>query len=105
MAGIEFAGRIAEDIQRIVAHLAAHEASASEERVMAIFRTLQVLGDNPLIGRVVRNGLREIFIGRDSHGYLVLYRHEPFDDTVYVLAIRAQREAGYAVDFPSLDPS
>lgn len=104
MASVELANRIAEDIQRIVAHLAEHDAPATEERVAGVFRTLQVLEDNPLIGRLVRDELRELVIGRDSHGYLALYIHKPLDDTVYVLAIRSQREAGYAVDSQRLDP-
>ena len=31
---------------------------------------------------------------------MALYRYEPLDDTVYVLAIRSQRESGHAEDLP-----
>ena len=47
------------------------------------------------MGRAVHGGFRELVIGRDASGYLALYRYAPLDDTVYVLAIRSQREAGY----------
>jgi plasmid stabilization system protein ParE len=39
--------------------------------------------------------LRELIIGFGESGYVALYRHEPDDDAVYVLAFRHQREAGY----------
>jgi toxin ParE1/3/4 len=34
-------------------------------------------------------------IGRDSHGCIALYRFVASVDTVFVLAIRGQRESGY----------
>lgn len=39
--------------------------------------------------------LRELIIDFGQSGYIALYRHEPSDDAVYVLAFRHQREAGY----------
>ncbi len=39
---------------------------------------------------------RELVIGRRSHGYVALYRYVPEIDTVFVLALRGQREAGYS---------
>jgi hypothetical protein len=38
--------------------------------------------------------LRELVIGFGDSGYVALYRHEPADDAVYVLAFRRQKEAG-----------
>ena len=40
--------------------------------------------------------MNELVIGRDSHGYVALYRYVAAIDTVFVLAIRSQREAGLA---------
>ena len=40
-------------------------------------------------------GKRELVIGRRAHGYVALYRYVSEVDTVFVLAIRSQREAGY----------
>ncbi|MCU5782136.1 plasmid stabilization system [Alcanivorax balearicus MACL04] len=39
--------------------------------------------------------LRELVIPFGDSGYIALYRFEPADDTVYVLAFRHQKEAGY----------
>ena len=37
--------------------------------------------------------MRELVIGHGSHGYVALYQFVPEIDVVFVLAIRAQREA------------
>ncbi|MGH8579450.1 MAG: type II toxin-antitoxin system RelE/ParE family toxin, partial [Gammaproteobacteria bacterium] len=39
---------------------------------------------------------RELVIGRSARGYVALYRYIEQIDTVFVLAIRSQREAGYS---------
>ena len=39
--------------------------------------------------------MNEPVFGRDAHGYIALYRSMAAIDTVLVLAIRSQREAGY----------
>ena len=49
-----------------------------------------------MIGRPAGDDRRELLIGRDAHGYVALYRFLAVIDTALVLAIRAQREAGYA---------
>jgi len=38
---------------------------------------------------------RELVIGKGTRGYVALYRYVPTLDTVFVLAIRGQRDAGY----------
>ncbi len=50
---------------------------------------------NPEIGRRVNNAMRELIIGQKSRGYIALYRFIPDIDTVFILAIRSHREAGY----------
>jgi plasmid stabilization system protein ParE len=50
---------------------------------------------SPLIGRPVERGRRELVIGLRSQGYVALYRFVASTDTVFILAIRNQREAGY----------
>jgi hypothetical protein len=42
-------------------------------------------------------------IGRRSHGYVALYRYVVEVDTIFVLAVRSQREAGYAKANPKED--
>lgn len=39
--------------------------------------------------------LRELIVPFGEAGYVALYRYEPGDDAVYVLAFRHQKEAGY----------
>lgn len=39
---------------------------------------------------------RELVIGHGARGCLALYRYVAEIDTVFVLAVRSQREAGYA---------
>ncbi|WP_258079287.1 hypothetical protein [Xanthomonas arboricola] len=39
---------------------------------------------------------RELVIGHGAHGNLALYCHVAQIDTVFVLAVRSQREAGFA---------
>lgn len=87
---------MAEDFARILDHLDRHDAAGREERIDGIVRAIDVLGDNPLIGRPADAESRELIIGRDASGYVALYRYLDEFDTVLVLAIRAQREAGHA---------
>ena len=95
-ASIRLAAEVMDDLDRIVDHLRQHEADAIEARIEQIITALDVLADNPLIGRPAGDELRELIIGRDTRGYIALYHYLPVIDTVLVLAIRAQREAGYA---------
>lgn len=96
MAIIELAPEIAEDFDRILDHLATYQIENRVQRIREIISALDVLEQNPLIGRPVANGKRELVIGRHTRGYLALYRYVPEIDIVFVLAIRSQREAGYA---------
>ena len=97
MARIELAPQVAEDLERILDHLMAHEATRVEERMQAIMTAISVLEDNPLLGRPVGEDLRELVIGHLSQGYVALYRHVPELELVFVLAVKSQREAGYPV--------
>ena len=96
MAHIELAQEFADDMDRIANHLLCHEAMRAEDRLRGIFEAIQVLRDNPLIGRRTDKGKRELVIGRGAHGYVALYQYATPVDTVFVLAIRAQREGDYA---------
>ena len=95
MTRIELAPEVAEDFERILEHLASQEVEHPELRIGEISEALDVLESNPLIGRPAANGKRELVIGRRSHGYLALYRYVAAIDTVFVLGVRSQREAGY----------
>ena len=62
---------------------------------LEIIRATDVLQHNPLVCRAVFPDKRELVIGRSARGYVALYRHIEPVDTVFVLAIRGHREAGY----------
>lgn len=95
MTRIELAPEVAEDFERILEHLATYQVEHPERRIGEIIGALDVLENNPLIGRPAANGKRELIIGRRSHGYLALYRYVAEIDAAFVLAVRSQREAGY----------
>jgi toxin ParE1/3/4 len=96
LSGIELAPEIRDDFDRILDHLAKYQVENPGLRIREIIEALNVLEHNPLIGRPVSNDKRELVIGRRSHGYVALYRYVAKIDTVFVLAVRSQREAGYA---------
>ncbi len=96
MSHVRLTPGVIDDLDRIVEHLHRYEIDGADVRASDIISALDVLADNPLIGRPAGDDKRELLIGRDSHGYLALYRFLPLLDTALILAIRAQREAGYA---------
>lgn len=98
MSRIELAPELGEDFDRILEHLAQYQAENPALRIRAIIEAFNVLELNPLIGRSVGNDKRELVIGRRSRGYVALYRYVAELDTVFVLALRSQREVGYAGD-------
>jgi plasmid stabilization system protein ParE len=77
--------------------LAAKNRQAAKRAGQAIARQFTLLETTPDIGRPFPElpELRELAIGFGDSGYVALYRHEPADDAVYVLAFRHQKEAGY----------
>jgi len=95
MSRIELAAEVADDIERILDHLARYEVDDSPARITEIIEAIGVLEHNPLIGRPVGADKRELVIGRRARGYMALYRYVAAVDTVFVLALRSQREAGY----------
>jgi plasmid stabilization system protein ParE len=95
MSHIELAPEVGDDFDRILNHPVEHEAGDAKSRIVDIVPAIDVLESNPLIGRRVRADLRELVIGRRARGYVALYRYVTELDTVFVLAIRGQKEAGY----------
>lgn len=95
MPRIELAPEAGGDLDRILEHLYQHEVAAAAARIEEILHAISVLRYNPLVGRPTRDDLRGLVIGRRSQGYVALYRYVVEIDTVFVLAIRSQKEAGY----------
>ena len=95
MSRVELAPEVADDLERIIDHLTEHDAKDIPQRIDEIVQAVSVLESNPCIGRSVRNDRRELVIGRRNLGYVALYRYISELDTVFVLALRGQKEAGF----------
>ena len=99
MPRIELAPEVFDDFDRFFDHIAEFGSAVdAPQRIDEIIQAVDLLAHSPLIGRKVKGGNRELVIGRGSHGYVALYRYLPDIDTVFVLAFRSQREAGYKRD-------
>ena len=87
----------AEGLERCRRFLTAKVPAAARRAGQAIERQFLLLETAPDIGRPFPDlpELRELVIAFGDSGYAALYRHEPADDAVYVLAFRHQKEAGY----------
>lgn len=95
VARIELAPEAFDDFDRFLEHLAQFEPDDAPQRIGEIIQALQILTHSPLIGRKVKGGKRELVIGEDGRGYVALYRFVTDIETVFILAIRSQRESGY----------
>lgn len=95
MARVELAPEVGDDLDRILDHLERDAVDDAAGRIGDIVQAINVLESNPQIGRPAAHDLRELVIGRRLRGYVALYRYVPTLDTVFVLALRSQREAGY----------
>lgn len=97
MPRIEIAPELGDDFDRIFDHIAQYDVDHAAARIHDIIQAFDVLETNPLIGRPVPGSKRELVIGRGSRGYVALYRYVAEIDTVFILALRSQRE-GYKRD-------
>lgn len=90
----EYAGR---ELERCRTFLAAKNPLAAKRAGQVIERQFALLETNPELGRPFPDlpELRERVIGFGDSGYVALYRYEPTDDAVYVLAFRHQKEVGF----------
>ena len=95
MTRIELAAEVFDDFDRFFDHIAQFDAGSAPQRIGEILEAIQILTHSPLIGRPVEGGKRELVIGSATRGYVALYRYVAAIDTVFLLAVRAQREAGY----------
>ena len=93
-----YSRRALADLDRLVDFLLETEPTAALGTVDLISEAVGVLENHPLIGRPVEHGLRQLVISRGRSGYLALHSYEQEQDTVVVLAIRHQREAGYPLE-------
>lgn len=95
MAKIAFVPRALADVDRVFTFYARDDAELAAAQVEAIAEAIGILAHHPLVGRPLRDGVRELIISRGRSGFVALYRFSPRDELVRILRIRHQRESGY----------
>lgn len=95
MARLIYGRQALTDLERVTDFLLDTDPAAAVETVDLIVEAVEILARHPLVGRPVEHGLRELVISRGATGYVALYAFEEASDTVLILALRHQREAGY----------
>ena len=97
MPQVILSARAQSDIVRLRNFLLEKDINATKRAVLAIREAFLPLKQSPVIGRPVEDHpeLRELIIDFGATGYLALYRYEPANDTVVILAIKHQREDDY----------
>ena len=84
-------------VERCKLFLLEKNAFAAQKASQAIAHHVTLLESNPAIGRPYHDEplLRELIIPFGESGFVVLYHYEAQSDSVYLLAFRHQKEAGY----------
>jgi plasmid stabilization system protein ParE len=95
VAQLIYSRRALADLERLTDFLLDADPAAAGDTTDLVLEAIGMLGRHPLIGRPAIEPLRELVISRGRTGYVALYSYEDRYDTVLVLAIRHQREAGY----------
>ncbi len=95
MARLTYAPAAVLDLDRLREFIEQHDPRAAPAVAEAIVEAVFVLERHPLIGRPAEEGMRELVISHGRTGYVALYDWLEPIDTVVILALRHQREAGY----------
>jgi plasmid stabilization system protein ParE len=96
MPQVRIAPAALRDLERLREFLGTKNPSAAKRAAAAIMKSIQLLGLQPQIGRPIEDmnaEFRELPIEFGDTGYIASYHYA--GDTVTVLAIRHQKEAGY----------
>lgn len=96
MSQVIFAPAAIRDLERLREFLRPKNPTAAERAAQAIIQGVQALGELPRIGRPIEDmpeEFRDWLIDFGDSGYVARYRID--GDTVVVLAIRHQKEAGF----------
>lgn len=86
----------AQGLERCRLFLAENNTLVASRAARAIAQQFELLEKEPEMGRPWEElpELRELLIPFGDSGYVALYRYEPSNDALYVLAFRHQKEAG-----------
>ena len=96
MPRLAFTNEAITDLSRLRQFLAGKSPAAARRAIETIRERLQALPNTPEIGRPLRNKpeYRELVIPFGDGGYIARYRYSEARQTVYVVAIWHQKEAG-----------
>lgn len=98
MARLIYSRQALSDLERLTDFLLETDLAAALETAELVSEAVQILGNHPLVGRSCEQGMRELVISRGRTGYVALYSYEVQHDTVLILAVRHQREAGFPAE-------
>jgi plasmid stabilization system protein ParE len=98
VARVEVAERALADLERLFDFIAEEDPARARKQVLSVRRAFELLAEHPLLGREAEEGRRELILSRGRYGYIAKCRWLPAEDTVLILAVRHQREAGYTED-------
>ncbi len=96
MATVVYSARALSHLERACELLAGDSRDAATAAAGAIRSAVETLVAHPVLGRRVHGDIREFVISYGQTGYIALYRFVVPQDEVRVLAIRHQREIGFA---------
>ena len=96
MARVVYSANAVANLKRAFDFLHANDPASTTAAADAIASAIGMLERHPLIGRLVREELRELVISFGRTGYVALYRFSAARDEVRILALRHQRELDYA---------
>ena len=96
MTRLIYSSRAFNALDRLTDFLMDTDPVAASQTVELLAEAVTILKRHPLIGRPVDDHLRGLVISRGKTGYIALYRYEAELDTAWLLAIRHQRESGFA---------
>ena len=97
MSQIIITAEAIQGLERCRLFLLEKNPQAAIRAAQAIKHSLNFLQAEPQIGRPLDDlpEVRELIIPFGESGYIALYRYEVKTDSLYVLAFRHQKEAGY----------
>ena len=96
MARIDVSARALADPERLFDFIAVGDPLRARKQVLSVRRAFAMLAEHPMLGRLAEEGRRELVLSRGRYGCVAKYRWFQFEDCVLILAVRHQREAGYA---------
>ena len=97
MARLIYTAHALADLERLTDFLLETDPDAALRTAELIEEAVNILKHHPLVGRPIDQDLHELVISRGRTGYVALYSHEEREDCILILAVRHQREAGYAL--------